>query len=137
MWWPGIVSDVKNLVSSCKHSNIHRPSQNREPSITIPLPDLLWQKLASNLCEHKGHHYLIMIDYFSRWLESLDLQKTKSDTVIQKLKSVFTHFGTPEELMMDNGPQFSVEQFRCFAAEYDFQHVISSPHFPQSNSMAD
>ena len=137
VWWPGIAGAVKKLVSSCKHCNIHRPSQNREPLITTPLPDLPWQKLAADLCEIKGRHYLIVVDYFSRWLEILDLPKTNSDTVIQKLKSVFTRFGIPEEVMTDNGPQFSAEQFRCFAAEYDFQHVTSSPHFPQSNGMAE
>lgn len=137
VWWPGIASDVKKLVMSCKHCNIHRPSQNREPLISTPLPDLPWQKLAADLCEFKGRHYLIVIDYFSRWLEILDLPKTNSETVIQKLKSIFTRYGIPEELMTDNGPQFSAEQFRNFTAEYDFQHVTSSPHFPQSNGMAE
>ncbi|XP_062849175.1 uncharacterized protein K02A2.6-like [Trichomycterus rosablanca] len=137
VWWPGIAGKVKNLVLSCEHCKIHRPSQHREPLITTPLPDLPWQKLAADLCEHKGHHYLIVIDYFSRWLEILNLPKTNSDTVIQKLKSIFTRFGTPEELMTDNGPQFSADQFRRFAAEYNFQHVTSSPHFPQSNGAAE
>ena len=137
VWWPGIASDVKQLVLSCKHCCIHRPSQNKEPLLTTPLPDLPWQKLAADLCEHKGRQYLIVIDYFSRWLEILELPKTNSETVIQKLKSIFVRYGTPEELMTDNGPQFTAEQFRCFAAEYDFQHVTSSPHFPQSNGMAE
>lgn len=137
VWWPGIASDVKRLVSSCKHCNIHKPSQNKEPLITTPLPDLPWQKLAPDLCEFKSRHYLIVIDYFSRWLEILELPKTTSDTVIQKLKGIFTRFGIPEQLMTDNGPQFSAEQFRHFAAEYDFHHVTSSPHFPQANGMAE
>ncbi len=83
VWWPGIASDVKRLVSSCKHCNIHRPSQNKEPLITTTLPDLPWQKLAADLCELRGRHYLIVIDYFSRWLEILELPKTTSETVIQ------------------------------------------------------
>ncbi len=102
VWWPGIASDVKRLVSSCKHCNIHRPSQNKEPLITTPLPDLPWQKLAADLCELRGRHYLIVIDYFSRWLEILELPKTTSETVIQKLKGIFTRFGIPEQLMTDN-----------------------------------
>lgn len=93
VWWPGIASDMKRLVSSCKHCNIHRPSQNKEPLITTPLPDLPWQKLAADLCELKGRHYLIVIDYFSRWLEILELPKTTSETIIQKLKGIFTRFG--------------------------------------------
>uniref|UniRef100_A0A1A7XP55 Gypsy retrotransposon integrase-like protein 1 n=1 Tax=Iconisemion striatum TaxID=60296 RepID=A0A1A7XP55_9TELE len=137
VWWPGIASDVKRLVASCKHCNIHRPSQNKEPLLTTPLPELPWQKLATDLCEHKGHYYLIVIDNFSRWLEILNLPKTNSDTVIQKLKSVFSRFGVPEELMTDNGPQFTADQFQRFAAEYDFRHTTLSPRYPQSNGMAE
>ncbi|KAL7849761.1 hypothetical protein SRHO_G00191100 [Serrasalmus rhombeus] len=136
VWRPGIASDLKKLVTSCKHCNIYSPSQSREPLISRPLPDLPWQKLAADLCEFKDRHYLIVIDYFSRWLEILHLPKTNSEIVIEKLKSIFTRYGIPEELMTDNSPQFSAEQFRNFTAEYDFQHVTSSPHFPQSNGMA-
>ena len=67
----------------------------------------------------------------------MELPKTNSETVIQKLKSIFVRYGTPEELMTDNGPQFTAELFRYFAAEYDFQHVTSSPNFPQYNGMAE
>ncbi|KAL7882170.1 hypothetical protein AOLI_G00090190 [Acnodon oligacanthus] len=34
---------------------------------------------------------------------------------------------------MDNAPQFSSENFRKFASEWDIQHETSSPQYPQSN----
>lgn len=106
MWWPGIASYVKKkLVMSCKHCNIYRPSQNRGLLISTPLPKLPWQKLATDLCDYKGHHYLIVIDYFYRWLDIIGLPKTNSDTVTQKLKSIFTCSGIPKELMTYNGPR--------------------------------
>lgn len=37
----------------------------------------------------------------------------------------------------DNGPQFSSEHFRRFAQEWGFDHITSSPHFPQSNGEAE
>lgn len=137
VWWPGIASDVKRLLSSCNHCNIHKPSQNKEHLIFTPLPELLWQKLAADLYKLKTRLYLLVINIFSRCLEILELSKTNSDTVIQKLKGIFTHFGISEQLITYNGPQFSAEQFRHFAEEHDFHRVTSSPHFPQSNGMAE
>ncbi|KAJ8352691.1 hypothetical protein SKAU_G00241670 [Synaphobranchus kaupii] len=137
IWWPGIGNDVRELIQSCRHCDINRPSQHKEPLLTTPLPELPWQKIGADLCEYNGHNYLVIVDYFSRWLEILNLPKTTSESVIEKMKSTFSRWGIPEEVRTDNGPQFSAELFKNFAAEYDFQHVTSSPHFPQSNGMAD
>ncbi|KAJ8874636.1 hypothetical protein PR048_025502 [Dryococelus australis] len=54
-------------------------------------------------------------------------------TVIGKLKEVFARFGIPEIVRADNGSQFVSCNFQSFAQSYNFQVVISSPHYPQSN----
>lgn len=40
-------------------------------------------------------------------------------------------------VISDNGPQFSSERYSKFAEKYHFQHVTSSPYFPQSNGEAE
>ena len=57
--------------------------------------------------------------------------------MISKLKDIFARCGIPEELVSDNGPQFSSELFSKFSQEYDFKHVISSPYHPQANGEAE
>ena len=37
---------------------------------------------------------------------------------------------------MDKGPQF-LGEFNQFASEYNFKHITSSPHYPQSNGQAE
>ena len=39
----------------------------------------------------------------------------------------------PMEFHSDNGPPFNFNEFSAFAAMYEFEHVTTSPEYPQSN----
>ncbi|CAG2222040.1 unnamed protein product [Mytilus edulis] len=65
------------------------------------------------------------------------LHGTTSTTVINKLKGTFSRLGIPETVVSDNGPQYSSQEFSEFANKWDFKHVTSSPHYPQSNGLAE
>ena len=40
-------------------------------------------------------------------------------------------------LYTENGPEFASKEFSVFAKTYQFQHVASSPRFPQSNGLVE
>uniref|UniRef100_A0A3B4GHF4 Integrase catalytic domain-containing protein n=1 Tax=Pundamilia nyererei TaxID=303518 RepID=A0A3B4GHF4_9CICH len=65
------------------------------------------------------------------------LALTVNGQVVQKLKSTFARFGIPDEVLSDNGPQFSSSEFQAFVREMDFAHITSSPHHPQGNGHAE
>ena len=50
---------------------------------------------------------------------------------------MFACYGIPATLLSDNGPQFSTKEFQDFTTAYCFQHVSSSPHFPQANGLTE
>lgn len=137
VWWPGISSELKQKVESCQLCHEMKHTQRKEPLIPTPLPDRPWEKLAVDLCEHNKHTYLIVSDYFSRFLEVLHMPSTTASQVILKLKTLFARFGVPDEVFSDNGPQFSCEEFREFSRDFDFRHVTSSPHHAQGNGHAE
>ena len=107
-----------------------------EPLIPTALPEFSWQKFATDLFEWKKANYLLIVDYYSRWIEITKLEQTTSQCVIKHMSSIFARYGTPEMVMSDNGPQYASDTFRQFATEYGFVHNTSSPHFPQSNGEA-
>ena len=77
--------------------------------------------------------YIVIADYYSKYPFSYKLHSTESNAVIRILKTLFAEQGSPAVVRSDNGPQFTSHQFKQFAHEYDFKHVTSSPHHPQSN----
>ena len=40
-------------------------------------------------------------------------------------------------MVSDNGLQYTSDAYAKFAQKYQFQHVMSSPYFPQSNGEAE
>ena len=50
---------------------------------------------------------------------------------------MFARFAIPEILVTDNGPQFSFNEFQVFAKSWSFNHVSTSPRYPQSNGKAE
>ena len=45
--------------------------------------------------------------------------------------------GIPDNVMSDNGPQFSSQEFKNFTELYEFDYVTSSPTYAQSNVKAE
>lgn len=90
-----------------------------------------------DLFTHNGRDYLLVVDYFSRWLEVRVLENQSSAETINRLKSILATHGIPEVVVSDNGPQFSSALFAEFAKSYGFTHVTSSPRYPQANGEAE
>ena len=136
VWWPGITHHVKQLAQDCAVcAQNARP--RRQPLLQTPLPPYPWHTVATDLFELQGVHYLLLVDYFSRYPEIIKLRSTTSTAVIESMKGVFARHGIPELIRSDNGPQYSASEFASFALEYGFQHTTSSPYYPQSNGQAE
>ena len=93
--------------------------------------------MAEDLFQLKGVTYLLVVDYSSRYPEIYKLRTTNSSEVIKLMKTTFSRFGIPEVVFSDNRPQYASQQFKDFGRSYGFQHVTSSPHYPQSNGQAE
>ncbi len=136
VWWPRMSDDVGNATQQCMLCRENRNMQRKEPLIPSDLPSRPWQKIAIDLCEFRKQNLLVS-DYYSKYLEIPNLPTTTSSQVVARLKATFAQFGIPEILVNDNGPQPASAEMREFSEEYDFVHVTSSPHFPQSNGQAE
>ena len=96
-----------------------------------------WTKVASDLFTLYGHDYVIIADYTSKYIEIERLTDKSSQSVINKIMKIFARHGTLKELLTDNGPEYTAQSFKHFTEQWDFRHVTSSPHFPQSNGFVE
>ena len=80
---------------------------------------------------------MLVVDYFSRYIEVVQVTVTSSMGIIEKLKPMFSRQGIPEFMVSENGPQYSSHEMKEFAQLYGFTHITSSPRYPQSNGQAE
>jgi hypothetical protein len=80
---------------------------------------------------------MVVVDYYSRYIEIARLENTTSKTVVNHTKSIFARHGIPEVVRSDNGPQYTAMEYKQFAQEWKFEHQTSSPYYPKSNGLAE
>ena len=126
-----MASQIEDVVQNCAVCSKYQKSNTKEPLLCHEPSRRPWEKVGADLCEYGGHTYLVLVYYYSNFIEVDHLKETASAMVITRFKSHF--YGIPDVLFTDNGPQFSSHQFSEFSDKYQFRHDTSSPYFPQSN----
>ena len=136
LWWPGLSRQIEDLVKQCRKCTERRVNK-KDPMIPSIIPDRPWQVIGSDICYVTKRPYLIVADYFSKFIEVNYLASLASSETIRALKSVFARYGIPEVVRSDNGPQYDSAEFAKFAKDWEFKHVTSSPLYAQSNGEAE
>ena len=137
LYWPGMNSQISDMISRCTTCLEHQRQNMKEPMIPSRLPRKPWEMVATDLFTWDKSEYLIVVDYHSRYFEIAKLPDTKSTTVITYTKSIFARHGIPSEVISDNGPQYSSKDFSLFAKQWEFKHTTVSPLYPQANGLVE
>ena len=135
VWWPGIDSDIERRCKICHGCQLVSSPCVPEPLRRTRLPERPWQTLAVDLLGPlpSGHYLLVLVDYFSRFVEVSIMKSVTSELVIRELEKIFAVHGNPESLKTDNGSQFILTEFSSFLKENDIYHLTSTPFWPQAN----
>ena len=130
---------------SCSVCNSFRNQQQKETLLPHETPALPWQIVGTDIFQYQGQQYLLVTDFYSKYFEIELLRQSTASCVINNLKKIFARFGIPEKVVSDNGSQHSntrnvfgdSHEFKKFAKSWGFQHITSSPEYPQSNGAAE
>ena len=128
--------DIQDTVAKCSICLTHRHDNQKEPMIPHAIPDRPWQKLVSGVFEHKGKPYIVVVDYYYKFIETSLMRDKTTGTIVTHMKSIFARHGIPEELVSDNMP-FNSKEFKHFASDWGFKLTTSSPTYPQANGVSE
>ena len=108
VWWPGLSTKIKQMVENCKICSKYR-QQQPEPLIPTPLPTRPWQLIGSNLSVLERSNYLLVVDYYSRYIEVVRMPKsTSSLAIIQALKTIIRTYSTTQTLDQNIGKRQAI-----------------------------
>ena len=139
VWWPGISKHIKDLIEQCP-TCVKEHIPRKEPLMPTDLPDYPWQKIGTDLFFMNGANYLVAVDYFSRYLETIKLKSTTSGNIIEGLKSFFPDTASQRLLLattdrsiphvsLPNLPHFTIFDMLhpapCFPRAMGKQNVLS------------
>ena len=135
-WWPNCSKDIEDFVSSCEPC-IKQSKTKHQPMEETELPSGRWVELGSDTLVFNEQNFLLVVDYYTKWIEVRFLPSLTSHAVITEFKSIFATFGVCQILRSDNAGCYASQQFRDFASTWGFIQRFSSPRYPQSNGLAE
>ncbi|XP_037828511.1 uncharacterized protein K02A2.6-like [Lucilia sericata] len=138
VYWPGIYNDIENIVTNCESCMRYQNSNPKSEMTPHEIVDIPWFKLGCDLFEFRKKMYILIVDYYSKYIEIESLNSGyNSSQVISKLKSIFSRHGIPHILVTDNGPPYNSNNFKAFCDGWGIDHKTSSPYLPRSNGLAE
>lgn len=139
VFWPGITNHINQKVDSCHVCCKYANSLCKEPLKQHDIPTLPWNKVGWDIYQIHNKNYILVVDYYSKYIEIEEINTNMTSNVVieKKLETIFAKHGIPLTVVTDGGPQFTSKEFKTFAKEYEFEHVITSPTNAQANGLAE
>ena len=145
-WWPGIVADIKRYVASCDvcQRTYPRGRVPRAPMGKMPPVDVMFRRVAVDIVgpihpmsETKKQYILVVIDYNTRYPEAVALKNIKAETVLDALWEIWTRLGIPDEIITDQGSQFSGHLMAEVKRLWHVKHHMTTAFHPQANGLVE
>ena len=141
-YWPTIYKDVEHFCRCCrqcqKSSNKGVP---KAPLVPLPIVSTPFEKIAMDIVgplprSRSGHRYILVIcDYSTRYPEAIPLQSIDAEHIAEELIKVFARVGIPEEVLTDQGSNFTSKLLSGLYRLLKIQAVHTSPYHPQCDGL--
>lgn len=141
VWHPSAYKVASDVCTTCKTCQLFKisPIQIAPPTWKIETK-VPFELMAADLVEFgktaSGYiGCLMIVDHNSKWLAAVPIKNKKSITVVNALENNVFPFlpRLPDNLLTDNGPEFSSDTFSTLMQKYGIKHIFTTPYKPSSN----
>ena len=141
-WWPRLNRDILQYCRSCSTCQKEGAPKRRAMLQPLPAVDQPFKRIAIDIVgplprTKQGFKYILtVIDHSTRFPLAVPLKETSAKTVAEALQNhVFCMFGLPEELISDQGTNFTSEVMAALLDSLDVTHIKTTPYHPETNGM--
>lgn len=144
-YWKNIINDVKGYIQQCAECQ-YTKNLKIKPGLMLPVQQkimrpfqLIGVDIAGPLpiTKNQNRFFLVMIDYFTGWVECYALQNIDTQTILKKFKKWISRFGIPEGIISDNGSQFMSNMAKTFYEKFNIRKKTTSSYHPQTDGKAE
>lgn len=145
-WWPDMENSVRRAVASCSVcacSKVPRALPAGKLMLQ-PMPVRPWLHLAVDFITYLSLSQgftvvLVVVDRFSKACRFIPFTTLPTAILVTEalFQHVFRHYGIPEDIVSDWGPQFVSRVWRAFCKKLGTPVSLTSGYHPQSNGQAE
>ncbi|XP_038062382.1 uncharacterized protein LOC119732846 [Patiria miniata] len=110
----------------------------------MPLIDTPFRRVAVDLIgpitpiTEQGNRYILtLVDYATRYPETLPLKKIETERVAEALLQMFSRIGVPEEILSDMGTQFTSDLMKEVGRLLMVKQLTTTPYHPMCNGLVE
>ena len=145
-YWHGMKKDVQDYVGSC--DSCSRRARPVGRGVGAPL-QVTWsgypfERIAMDIIpglpetNNGNKHILVVVDYFSKWVEACPLKRMDAATIASVFVSEFvSRFGCPESLLTDQGKNFDSRLFRVFCKLLGVTKTRTTAYHPSGDGLVE
>ncbi|GFO41784.1 gypsy retrotransposon integrase-like protein 1 [Plakobranchus ocellatus] len=145
-YWPRVDGDVTRYCRSCDvcQQTVKKGTVPRVPLEKVPLIDTPFKRVAIDLVgpmsppNEAGHRFILtLVDYATRFAESVPLHKIDKESVTEALVDIYSRLGVPEEVLSDQGTQFISDCMKEVCRLLGIKQKITTPYHPMCNELVE
>ncbi|VFQ89994.1 unnamed protein product [Cuscuta campestris] len=140
-FWPTMNQDCEKYVQRCKTCQVFYKFPGRPATYYHPVSNVIpFARFGMDIigafpqAQGRKKYVMVAIDYFTKWVEA-EACATITTKQCQRFvwKNIITRFGSPRNIVTDNGPQFQNPGFTKYLEDFGITHNKASVAYPQGN----
>ena len=135
VYWKTMRRDVDKFIASCTQCRLKNLTAPVYSNIGVTPPSRPMKRLAVDLWSCNFGVALTALDLHSQYPFLVILEDKSSESAARAITEILAGIKTPEEILTDNGGEFTGKEFKAVLKARGIKHCQPPPYSPRSNGI--